>query len=378
VLLVTLFGSVLLVSPHVDAVAVAYDDAVLADAPVSYWTMSDSSSAGLDDRAGSGPPAVMHGAATPATLPNGDGALAFDGLSQYAEVADDDALSVPTTGVLTLEAWMRPDTLRFPRKEAEGYVHWMGKGALNQYEYVARIYSDDNTVKRGNRISGYAYNLTGSLQGAGSYFQDPVSVGQWIHYALVINTRARSATYPTGYTKVYKNGTLRDTDSLSEYKIVPGNGTAPLRIGTRDLASFFKGAIGKVAVYGYELTAPQLSTHYQRMIYPGADLPSMTVSEINMRYTAGKNGMRNVYTDVTVTDEAPAPRAPVAGATVTVEFRTPSGALSTVTGVTNATGLFSFSRSQREVGTYTSTVTNVTKNATIYHPTNTTTTLVVT
>jgi hypothetical protein len=34
---------------------------------------------------------------------------------------------------------------------------------------------------RPNRISGYRFNLTGG-PGAGSYLQDPVTAGQWIHY----------------------------------------------------------------------------------------------------------------------------------------------------------------------------------------------------
>jgi len=47
---------------------------------------------------------------------------------------------------------------------------------------------------------------------------------------------------------------------------VPGNGTAPLRIGTRDGGSYFiKGTIGKVAVYGHELSSSNVLEHYQEM-----------------------------------------------------------------------------------------------------------------
>src|SRR4051812_45618533 len=61
-------------------------------------------------------------------LPNGDPAWLFDGLSQYLEVPSSPALSVPAGGALTIEAWVRPDTLNFPRAEGDGYVHWAGKG----------------------------------------------------------------------------------------------------------------------------------------------------------------------------------------------------------------------------------------------------------
>ncbi|MGI5473139.1 hypothetical protein [Streptomyces sp. CA-132043] len=142
---------------------------------------------------------------------------------------DDDPLSVPTTGILTIEAWMRPDDLTPPNVESSGYVHWLGKityGGGNNVEWAARMYSLDNTEDRANRISGYAFNREGG-EGVGSYFQDPVQVGEWIHYVLVINTVVRDAPYPMGYTKIYKNGDQRDQDSLAKLKIEPANTTSP-------------------------------------------------------------------------------------------------------------------------------------------------------
>ena len=106
----------------------------------------------------------------------------------------------------------------------------------------------------------YAFNSAGGL-GAGSYFQDPVRTGRWIHVVLVINSRNRSAQYPMGYTRIYKNGVLRDTDSLADYDIVPKSGTAPLRIGTGYLGSFFQGAIGDVAFYDRELAPVRVKAH---------------------------------------------------------------------------------------------------------------------
>ncbi|WP_168118835.1 LamG domain-containing protein [Paenibacillus sp. HB172176] len=239
----------------------SYDSAVLADDPVGYWPLSPSED---EDQTSSGLDGTFTGSPAATTLPNGDDAVVFNGVDQYFTIPDHDLLEVTTTGILTIEAWMRPDTLQFTDSEGSGYVHWMGKGTSGQHSWVARIYNYTNAENRPNRISGYSFNLTGGL-GAGSYFQDAIAAGEWIHYTLVINTVDTSATYPTGYTKLYKNGVLRDTDSLTGYSIVPGNGTAPMRIGTRDFNSFFEGAVGKVAVYDYELTAAQLAAHYAAM-----------------------------------------------------------------------------------------------------------------
>ncbi len=248
-------------------VACGYDGVVLQDSPVAYWRLARPTS-GSEASLTGGPSltGTYAGARTATTLPNGDPATAFDGATGYFQVADNAVLSPATTGVLTLEAWMRPDTLQFPHAQSSGYVHWMGKGETGQHEYVARMYSQVNTENRPNQISGYLFNSTGGL-GAGSYFQDPVAAGTWIHYVLVINANAKSTTYPNGYTKIYRDGVLRDTDdlSISGQVIVPSDGSAPFRVGTRDFGSWFQGAVAKVAVYGKELSPARIAAHHDAM-----------------------------------------------------------------------------------------------------------------
>ena len=240
----------------------SYDSSVLADSPSHFYTLSDGGQNASNSAGGGNARFVNSPSKT--RLPNGDIASVFNGSNQYVEVPDSNSLSVTDTGALTVEAWIRPDTLQFSRQEGTGYVHWLGKGASGQHEYAARMYSYNNSENRPNRISAYAFNRSGGL-GAGSYFQNNVVVGQWIHVTMVINAKATSGKYPSGYTKIYQNGTLRDQDSLSQYSIRPENGSAPLRIGTRDFNSFFKGGIGKVAVYNYELSQNAIATHYQKM-----------------------------------------------------------------------------------------------------------------
>ncbi|CAF1574370.1 unnamed protein product [Rotaria magnacalcarata] len=116
-----------------------------------------------------------------------------------------------------------------------------------------------------NRIGGYAFNLSGGL-GAGRYFHDNITVGQRIFYILSINTVNVSSNYPTGCTQIFKNGIERDLDSLLGYSIVSQNGKAPMHIGTRQLQSCFKGAIGKVAVFDYELNSKQMQIHFNCMV----------------------------------------------------------------------------------------------------------------
>ncbi len=240
----------------------SYDTTVLACSPVAYWPLDPSMPY---DYSGHNLTGVFTNSPSATIMPNGDTVSVFNGVNQYFTINDNNYLEIVRTGILTIEAWFRPDTLQFQYEEGTGYVYWMGKGSTNEQSWATRMYSYNNTEGRFNRISGYAFNLTGGL-GAGSYFQDNVTVGQWIFYTFTINTVNVSSTYPTGYTKIFKNGIQRSQDSLLVYGIIPQNGTAPMRVATRQLESFFEGAIGKVAVFDYELTYSQLQTHFNCMI----------------------------------------------------------------------------------------------------------------
>jgi hypothetical protein len=247
----------------------AYDAFILADSPVMYLPLGGGSNSS-PDYTGHAHTGIPHNSPTQTTFLNGDPATAFDGVNQYIEVANHVDLSISTTGMMTIEAWIRPDVLEFTHEQGDDYVYWMGKNSPGNSEYVGRMYSFSTptlTPSRSNRISGYANNLSGGL-GAGSYFQDTVTAGQWIHVTIVYNTVNTNSDYPTGYVAIYKNGVYRMKQPLSGYNIVPGHGSAPFRLGTATLASFFQGAIAKVAVYNYELSVVTIHNHYRLIVPP--------------------------------------------------------------------------------------------------------------
>lgn len=235
----------------------AYVRAVLKDRPAALLQ-------GTRDLTGNVGQGSRSGRPRAARLPNGDPALLFNGRGQHVSFASRPAFQITRTGALTVEYWMRPATLQFRDEEGSGYVYVLGKGSPGQHEWYGRMYSRSNSESRPNRISGYSFNPRGGL-GAGSYFQDRVQAGRWIHVALVINSKHRSGRYPSGYTRIYKNGVLRDTDSLKDYNIVPRGGRAPLRLGTGYLGSFFEGALGNVAFFNRELSAARIRAHYRAM-----------------------------------------------------------------------------------------------------------------
>ncbi len=194
--------------------------------------------------------------------------LQLDGLNDYVEIEDSDDFSVSAEG-LTISAWVKPGTLWFPKAQessrpCEPYVHWLGKGVPNQHEWVFRVYSRNQCEAnpRENRISFYLFNRGGG-EGVGSYFQEPVSPGEWIH---VVGIADAENTY------IYKNGQLKDCDQYrgepggrcprDRLTIAPENGEAPVRMGTRDFRSRFLGGLSKVRIWNRPLTDQEVADLY--------------------------------------------------------------------------------------------------------------------
>jgi hypothetical protein len=247
--------------------------------------------------------------------------LQLDGVSGYVEVTDRvDDFSVKEDTGLTVSAWMRPDTLTFPDDEGgvtpqgncEFYVHWLGKGwrALpsNQQEWTFRMYSlvdplsrNCNGNPRQNRISFYVFSPIGGGTGTGSYFQDPVRPGQWIHVVGVLDNTANGVLGTKGRrTYIFKNGKLRDCDQYQGAEpagtvteritvintdppqrvdcvrdsrtITPAATLAPLRIGTRDAnwmtTSYLQGAIAAVRIWNRVLSQMEIHNLYAFNLVP--------------------------------------------------------------------------------------------------------------
>jgi hypothetical protein len=181
-------------------------------------------------------------------------AATFNG-QNYLEIPDSDSLSPASSGEkITIAFWLNPATFNFTGENA-GYVNFLGKGVSGQHEWTFRIYNStaQDGGSRAKRVSFYAFNLSGGL-GAGSYFQDDLATNEWIFVTGVIDGVN---------THIYKNGVERDVDPLSGYSIQMGNGTAPLRIGSRDGESYFQGSIDNLRIYDRALSTAEINQLYQ-------------------------------------------------------------------------------------------------------------------
>src|SRR5262249_37461427 len=161
-----------------------YEKAVLEKKPVAYWRLGEVKGPEVSDRTGNGHKGVCRGMVVfqemGAILGDKDTAVKLDGKKSFIEIDSHKDFSVLTSGTgLSVEVWVRPDVLDFEGQTAGRYIHWRGKGEGKQQEWALRFYSA-KSKDRPNRISAYIFNPEGGL-GAGAYFQDKLTPGEWIH-----------------------------------------------------------------------------------------------------------------------------------------------------------------------------------------------------
>jgi hypothetical protein len=250
-----------------------YAERVLSRKPVGYWRLQEKEGKVAHDSSPHKRDGMYHGHPAyhqpgPAT---GQFAVGFDGKKTYVEIPSHADFSVPTHKQgMTVEAWMQPERLEFPGESKDPYVMWLGKGEKDRQEWAFRFYSD-KSPDRPNRLSAYIFNASGGL-GAGAYDQKAISPRRekkhehaWLHVVACYDPGSKDD--PKAGVTLYVNGRrVQGPPSKGtlyrSYDIVPQAGSAPLRLGTRDLHSFFIGRLAEVAIYPRVLTAEEIrETH---------------------------------------------------------------------------------------------------------------------
>jgi hypothetical protein len=264
-----------------------YSSVVLAKGPVAYWRLGEASGPTAADASGNGYDGKYRGnpafGQAGAIVNDPNTAIGLNGPASmdYVEIPDPSsaAFSQPTSGAgLTVEVWMRPDVLTFPGQLSDGeiYIHWLGKCATGsgQCEWGFRFYSQDSAT-RPNRISAYLWNPAGG-EGAGAYFQDVLTPGQWMHIVAVYEPGDKDTLPPAG-VHIYRDGVHRMGPSpkypgtlYQTFGIVPAHGTQPVRLGTRDDAtpdavgvSYLTGGLDEVAIYPRVLTPGEIQENFR-------------------------------------------------------------------------------------------------------------------
>ena len=213
---------------------------------VGAWSFDEGNGTVVEDRSGAGNDGTVSGASWTTAGRHG-GALDFDGVDDWVTVAD--APSLDLTGPMTLQAWVKPDTLgtwdSIVMKEAPGDLSYA-------------LYATSSSTSR----------VPGGWLGSSSVW------GPWL-----LPTTAWSHvtfTYDGAVLRLYLNGVL-GLSSARTKTVVPSSD--PLRIGGSGewLDEFFDGKIDDVRIYNRALSAAELSADMSKGVGTTA-APSSLVS----------------------------------------------------------------------------------------------------
>lgn len=207
-------------------------------------------------------------------------AFHFDGISQYATIPDNAAYSIPTTGGLTVSAWMRPSVNQFTKFEGTGYVNWLGKsdfGSPNHVEWQHRIYNLSNTETnmRNNESSFYIFSSTGGIGVSADYGKETTDVNRWNHYVGVADGN---------YVYLYKNGILKQRNLYSG-TVTPADTTAMIYLAHADNNGYLQGDIGPVKIWNRALSAGEVQQDYCGTTVATGLVGNWIADQANSRYT---------------------------------------------------------------------------------------------
>ncbi len=223
-----------------------YAQVVLADGPVAYWRLGDTSGAPAWDSAGTNVVMPIGGVTfgQPGALADSNPAIRFDGSTGHLRA--DTAAGLPLAGDLTLEMWVNVSLATRQTLISKSYLHEL-----------------ELTVETSGHLSFY--------QGDGTTFESAASVAgaisahTWQHVVVTRTTATRTIRfYVNGVTK--GSGTYFRAPAASPRAIVIGRDNYP---GVR----YVNGCLDEVAAYSTVLSPAAIAAHYVRRSNDGSGTP---------------------------------------------------------------------------------------------------------
>jgi len=220
-----------------------YRDVVLADSPVGYWRLGETSGSTATDISGNNNGTYTGGytlSSTGAVSADSDLATTFNGSSSYVDCTNSSTFNVTTR--VSLEAWVYPSSNnqnggvigKWTSDAQRAYSLYLGQDAgTNKFGFI--MMQSNGVVKSVFPTNTFAANL-------------------WYHVVAVADG---------SNLRIYINGS--DTGQTTAYDGSINVGTNKFLIGKlrpEDNVYSYSGRVDEAAVYNYALTAAQVLAHY--------------------------------------------------------------------------------------------------------------------
>jgi len=224
-----------------------YSNTVLADAPVAYYRLDESSGTTATDSSGNGNNATYSGSGITysqvgALSGDSDTAVLLDGAN--GKISCPSGASVVGYSQITLEAWVKLSSNSFshlatiwatgttPTNSGDGIKFWVGQNGTN---------------------GGFAVGLSGS-KWAQATFSQTFTAGTWYHVV---------GTWDGTTIQLYVNGVTNGTNGIVTGNTIDSTGHNP-EIGQdpQSGVDYFPGDLDEPALYSKALSGGRINAHY--------------------------------------------------------------------------------------------------------------------
>lgn len=229
------------ISSHSGSSQSPYATAVLANSPLAYYALAESSGTVLTDSSGNARNGTYSGSPTlgAAGTITGNTAVSFDGTDDYGIISYGSWMN--SSSAFTIEAWIRPSSVT-------GIGNFLDRDVL-----AGRVFQ----WRRNGTSLEIIYWIAGG-GGPTSIACGTVAINTWYHCAVTWDgTNARSYLNKALITTSVGNGTIF-VPTLGSMVIGGSQGGNNIGVYTQ----FFAGRIDEVAIYGSALSLAQISAHY--------------------------------------------------------------------------------------------------------------------
>jgi hypothetical protein len=223
----------------------AHELSVEPGSTAGLWHFNEGTGATAADATTNGNTGTVSGAAW-TTGKFGSG-LVFDGVADYVEMSDSPSLDI--TGAVTIEAWVRFETIQSDWRVIAGKVNT----TLNQSNY--------HLSKSADHKFNFGFNENGTSGGWHGYSSKlTVAAGQWYYVAATYSDAANEV-------RIYVNG-VRDTLYACPYSMITND--LPLRIGRNNNGlEVLNAAIDEVRITNRTLTQQEVAANYSSELAEG-------------------------------------------------------------------------------------------------------------
>ncbi len=216
----------------------AYRAAVMADQPLAYWRLHETTGQVAIDEMGNASPGTFSGTAgrgVPGAVGDGDTATSFDGTTTRLDIGD--SFAFPGTAAFSIEVWVMVSVIDTQVRRI------VSRNVQTGPDDGYALYYGDTFVLFSRFTAGTENGYAGG---------PTLPAGRFAHLV---------ATYDGGATNLYIDGAVVDTGGTTS-PISSGPGTLAFGDGARDAFFKFQGALDEIAVYGNALSAARVLAHY--------------------------------------------------------------------------------------------------------------------